>query len=132
MTNFEKVKTYLAELGFVVEKEIAAEEIVIISDEKRGLNHFIIDCEGSLLVMEQHIFDLPKADFKTLKRLMQMSRRIVHGAFVLDDSGRKVLFRDTLELETLDLRELEASINSLGFALAENAEELIEFSNDED
>jgi hypothetical protein len=53
---------------------------------------------------------------------------IIHGAFVIDESGEKILFRDTLQLENLDLNELEASINSLSLLLSEYSDELIKFS----
>jgi hypothetical protein len=57
-----------------------------------------------------------------------MNRTLVHGAFVLNDEGTKIIFRDTLQLENLDKNELEGSINALSIALAEYAGELIEFS----
>ena len=62
------------------------------------------------------------------KRLLQINRTVVHGAFVLDENGKNVIFRDTLQLENLDKNELEGSINSLSLALAEYANELISFS----
>jgi hypothetical protein len=57
-----------------------------------------------------------------------MNRELVHGAFVLDENGKIVLFRDTLQLANLDLNELEASINALGLGLAMYADELIGFA----
>ena len=59
---------------------------------------------------------------------MQKHRDIVHGAFVLDESGEKVIFRDTLQLENLDLNELEGTINSLSLLLSEYSEQILEFS----
>ena len=52
----------------------------------------------------------------------------MHGAFVLDETGQKVIFRDTLQLENLDLNELEASINSLSLLLSEYSEQILNFS----
>jgi hypothetical protein len=72
--------------------------------------------------------DVPKNTEGFFKRLLQMNRTLVHGAFVLDEEGAKVIFRDTLQLENLDKNELEGSINALSIALAEYAGELIEFS----
>ena len=46
----------------------------------------------------------------------------------MDEEGKKVIFRDTLQLENLDKNELEGSINALSIALAEYAGELIEFN----
>ena len=87
-----------------------------------------LDCEDPILVMEQTVFELKKNDPDILLRLLQMNREIVHGAFVIDESGKQVLFRDTLQLENLDLNELEGSINSLALAMAEYSEELINFA----
>jgi hypothetical protein len=51
---------------------------------------------------------------KTFLRLLQKNRDIVHGAFVLDGTGRRVIFRDTLPTDNMAQNEVMASINSLG------------------
>ncbi len=126
--HFEKVKGYLTELGFEVGSEDEAEEIIIINDESQGIKNLIIDCEHPILVLEQFIFELKKEDSEILKRLLQMNREMVHGSFVLEETGKHVLFRDTLQLENLDLNELEGSIKSLTLALAEFSDDLINFA----
>ena len=57
-SHFEKVKKFLFDLGFDLQSEDAAEELVIISDEEKGISNLIIDCEGELLLIEQYIFSL--------------------------------------------------------------------------
>ena len=52
----------------------------------------------------------------------------VDGAFALDETGRKLIFRDTLQIDSLNLAEFDACVNSLGLLLSEFAEELIQFS----
>ncbi len=126
--NLQKVKDYLDELEFSISSEDEAEEMVIIDDEEKGIKNLIIDCEEPVLVLEQVIMDVPQKTDGFFKRLLQMNRTLVHGAFVLDDKANKVIFRDTLQLENLDKNELEGSINALSIALAEHAGELIEFS----
>ena len=126
--NLQKVKDYLDELEFSISSEDVAEELVVIDDEDKGLKNLIIDCEDPVLVLEQVIMDVPKNTDGFFKRLLQMNRTLVHGAFVLDEEGAKVIFRDTLQLENLDRNELDGSINALSIALAEYAAELIEFS----
>ncbi len=126
--NLQKVKDYLEELEFSISSEDVAEELVIIDDEEKGIKNLIIDCEDPVLVLEQVIMDVPKNTDGFFKRLLQMNRTLVHGAFVLDEEGTKVIFRDTLQLENLDRNELDGSINALSIALAEYAGELIEFS----
>jgi CesT_Tir_1 len=126
--NLQKVKDYLEELELSISSEDAAEELVVIDDEEKGIKDLIIDCEDPVLVLEQVIMDVPQNTEGFFKRLLQMNRTLVHGAFVLDEEGTKVIFRDTLQLENLDKNELESSINALSIALAEYAGELIEFS----
>ena len=126
--NMEKVKNYLQELGFSISTENKKEELVVINDEEKGINNLIIDCEEPILVIEQIIMEVPGKANDFFKRLLQMNRTIVHGAFVVDEDGKNVIFRDTLQLENLDKNELEGSINSLSLALAEYANELISFS----
>jgi hypothetical protein len=46
----------------------------------------------------------------------------------LGDDSKTVIFRDTLELENLDLNELEATITSLELFLSEFADEIISYS----
>ena len=126
--HLEKVKNYLFELGYEINSEDSDNELVVITDESRGIKDLVIDCEAPILIFEQFIFELKKDEPVVLKKLMQWNREVVHGAFVLDDSGKKVLFRDTLQLENLDLNELEASIDSLSFAMAEYSEDIIKFA----
>ncbi len=126
--NLQKVKDYLDELELSISSEDEAEEMVVIDDEDKGINNLIIDCEDPVLVLEQVIMDVPQKTDGLFKRLLQMNRTLVHGAFVLDEEGEKVIFRDTLQLENLDKNELEGSINALSIALAEYAGDLIEFS----
>jgi hypothetical protein len=99
---FQTVKSYLQDLNLVIEEEEEAEELVVISDEDRGIHRLIIDCEDPILIL--------------------------HGAFAIDSETGTVLFRDTLRLDTLDRSELEGSINALELAMAENASELLEYS----
>lgn len=132
MTHFEQVKAYLQELEFAIIKEDPSQELVVIDDEDQGINHLVIDCEDPILILEQFIFEVKKdPQVNMLKRLLQLNRTLVHGAFVIDDSGTKVLFRDTLQLENLDLNELEGSINALSVAMAENVDELISLAKAE-
>ena len=126
--HFERVKNYLLDLDLKIVDEKSEEELVIIEDQDNGIHNLIIDCEKPILVLEQLIMPVPKEDCEFYKRLLQMNRSMVHGAFVLDEEGKHIFYRDTLQLENLDLNELEASIHSLSLALAEYGNEFVEFS----
>ena len=126
--KFEMVKNYLMDLDLKIVKEDRAEELVVVENPEDGIQNMIIDCEAPILILEQLIMDVPKQPGDLFKRLLQMNRSLVHGAFVLDEEGKKIIFRDTLQLESLDLNELEASIQALSLALAENGGELLNYA----
>ena len=103
--------------------------MVVIEDENQGIKNLVVDCEYPILILEQFVFNVKEnVGADVLKRLLQMNRNTVHGAFVIDDSGTKVIFRDTLQLENLDLNEIEGSINALSIAMAENSTEIVKFA----
>ena len=127
--NFEQVKDYILELGFRIDEEIPEEEIVIINDDDRGISNLVVDCEDTILVIEQLILKLDSSTSQdTYKRILQMNRELVFGAFVLNETGDTLIYRNTLALENLDLNELETTINALSLGLAENGEELLSFA----
>jgi hypothetical protein len=126
--HFDKVKTFLLDMGHAIAQEDEEQELFIVNDEENGINNLIIDCEDPLLILEQVIMPVPGDPGELFRRLLQMNRLLVHGAFVLTEDAQTVLFRDTLRIENLDSNELEGSIEALSLALAENAEELLSFS----
>jgi len=127
MSDFEKVKDFILDMGFNISHEEPKEELVVIDDDERGIKNLVIDCEAPILILEQVVIPMPQDSSDFCKRLLQINRTLVHGAFVLDEEGTTLLFRDTLQLENLDRNELEGSIDALSLALAEYANELVSF-----
>jgi len=126
--HYKRVKEYLQELEMNITHEDEKEELYMVQDEERGIVNLVVDCEEPILVFEQLILEINSNDAGVLRRLLQMNRTLVHGAFALDEDGKRVFFRDTLQLENLDLNEVEGTINALELALAEYGSELIQFS----
>jgi len=126
--TYGKVKGYLMDLEHAIIREDKEEGILVIDNESLGIKNLVIGCLDPILIMEQFILDLKNTDISVFKQLLQKNRDIIHGAFVLDESGEKLIFRDTLQMENLDLNELEGSINSLTLLLSEYSTELITFS----
>lgn len=125
---FSKVKGYLLELNFQITLEDEQECLFVVENESVGIKNLVIGCAEPLLILEQYILELPEPSIGIYRSLLQKNRDIIHGAFVLDESGSKVIFRDTLQLATLDLCELEACFNSLALLLSEYSDQLINFS----
>ena len=126
--KFNLMKQYLFDMGMPIVSENVDAELVVVDYEENGIKNLIIDCEDPILILEQIIMVVPQEPADLFKRLLQMNRNLVHGAFVLDESAELILFRDTLQLENLDRNELEASILSLSLALAEYSRELLSYS----
>ena len=118
--NYITVKNYLLDLDLKIVDENESEELVVVEDEDAGIQNLVIDCESPIVILEQLIMEVPEDSGELFKRLLQMNRSLVHGAFVLDEEGKYLFFRDTLQLENLDRNELEGSIRALSLGLAEN------------
>jgi hypothetical protein len=129
MKKFDLVKEYLHDMAMAIVSEDPENELVVVENEAEGIKNLIIDCEAPIVIIEQLIMKLPAAGPEILKRLLQMNRELVHGAFALDESGELLLFRDTLQLENLDYNELEGSIKALSLALSEYGSELLGFAS---
>jgi hypothetical protein len=128
MSKFEMVKVYLNEMNMAIVSEDPSEKMVVVDDEENGIKNLVIDCEDPILVIEQAIMKVPEQPGNLFEQLLKWNRQVVHGAFVLDEDGGMIIFRDTLQLENLDRNEFEASIQSLGLALAEYSSELLAYA----
>lgn len=125
MSHFAKLKELVIELGYEINQELPEDEMLIISNEDQGVNNMILDCEDGLLIIEQKLLEVAVDDPELYKQLLQANRSLVFGAFVLDGSGKHLIFRDTLELESLDKNELEGSLSALVLGLVENMDLLM-------
>jgi hypothetical protein len=128
MSHFDKVRDYLMELEYSIINEDKENEVFVVESEDDGISNLIIGIADPILIVEQYLFDLHNDNEAVTKKLLMKNRDIVHGAFAIDESGEKVLFRDTLQVENLDLNELEGTLTSLSLLLSEYTDEIIEFS----
>lgn len=126
--HFDRVKNYLIDLDYSIVYENAEEEVFVVEHPDAGIHNLVIAIADPILIMEQYLFELREGKPEVFQKLLIKNRDIVHGAFALDESGTKVVFRDTLQLENIDLNEIEGSLNSLELLLSEYSDELIEFS----
>lgn len=126
--HFNKVKEYLLELDYMIVSQNPVESTLLVEKEDAGIKNLVIGCADPILIMEQFICEIRKPTTETYKNLLIKNRDIIHGAFVLDETGKNLLFRDTLQLENLDLNELAGSLNSLSLLMSEYSENLITIS----
>ncbi len=125
---FEKVREYLLGLDFTITQEDKEDGLFIVNKEDEGMTNIVLIVADPLLIVEQFLFELREPSEAAYQKLLIKNRDIIHGAFALDDSGKKVFFRNTHECENLDLNEIEATLNSLALLLSEYSDEIIELS----
>lgn len=125
---FQTICNWVGDIGLVISRKNDDEFLLVVEDEERRISNMVIDCEDPIVEIQQSIMSVPTgADTAHLfERLLQMNGTLVHGAFMLNDDGTQIRFRDTLRLATLDLEELRGTINALHFALEEYGDELID------
>ncbi len=125
---FQTVCNWVTDIGLIIDEKKPEEGILVVENEERDITNMVIDCEDPIVEIQQAIMAVPDgADAIHLyERLLQMNGTLVHGAFMLNDDGTQVRFRDTLRLATLDQEELRGTINALHLGLEEYGDELID------
>ena len=125
---FKRISDYAIELNCEISKSDEEQNVMVLNYETAGISNLVLALADPILIIEQFLFEV-KADSEELfKNLLMKNRDIVHGAFALDETDKKVIFRDTLQIENLDLNELEGTLNSLSLLLSEYSDALIKFS----
>jgi hypothetical protein len=126
--HYDRIKNLVQELNYDITHENRPDGVMVVERESVGIKNLILGVAPPILVIEQYLFKINTPNEDLFRKLLQKNRDIIHGAFVLDESGRKVIFRDTLQVENLDLNELEGSFNSLSLLLSEYSEQIIHYS----
>ena len=125
---FKKVLDYTLRLALDIVHQDDTEELIVVSNEDKGIYQMVIDCEYPILIIEQLIYKIENRSSDHFLHLLKMNRNLIHGAFVINDEETQLIFRDTLQLENLDFNELEGTINALTLGLAEYAGTLLKLN----
>lgn len=124
---YSKVREYLLNLEVSIVKEDSENSVFIVEREEDGVVNMVIVVSDPLVIIEQTLFTLKDDSAEVLKKILMKNRDMIHGAMVLDEEAKKVIYRDTLEASSLDENELEASIESLSLLLTEFGEEILAY-----
>ena len=125
MSNKKKIEGYLVELSLSFEE--LGENIWAVSGEEKGLENVIVMIEEPLLIIRVKVMDIPPEN-KTLlfEELLKLNAAdLAHGAYGLE--GESIILIDTLEVDTLALNELQASLDAVGLALVQHYPLLAKF-----
>jgi hypothetical protein len=118
MISRDKLEGYLVKLGLSFQE--AGPGSWIVHEPQKGIENLLIMLSEPLVILRITVMRVPGAGRERLfEELLRLNATdMVHGAYGLD--GGTVIIMDTLEADTMDLEELEASIDAIGLALAEH------------
>ena len=129
MLTKDKLESYFTELDLSYEEK--NKNVWVVFGEEKGLENTIIMMEDPIVIIRVKVMDVPDGDKSELfEQLLRLNATdMVHGAYALE--GDNVILINTLLAETMDIEELQASIDALGLALAQHYEVLSKFRNKE-
>lgn len=118
MTSTKKLESYLINLGLTFEE--INETTWVINDSEKGLNHVVVIVEEPLVTIRVIVMPVPTQKreefFQSLLELNATD--LIHGAYGVSENS--VILIDTLQYETMDLEEFQASLDAIGLALAQH------------
>jgi len=118
VTPADRVEGYLVKLALSFQKPSPGTWVV--SDSELGLENLLVVLSGSQVTVRIHVMEVPSTGKdKLFEQLLRFNATdMVHGAYAVD--GKNIIIIDTLEADTMDIEEFEASIDAIGLALAQH------------
>ena len=117
MISREKLESYLVKLELTFQE--AGKGTWVVREPEKGLANLFIMMADPLVVLRLTVMEVPaKGKDRLFEELLRLNATdMVHGAYALD--GKHVVIVDTLEGDTLDVEELQASIEAISVAVAQ-------------
>ena len=124
MLTREDLESYLLRMEDLESEEL--EEGMYLVRSRTGSSPVVINFSPPLLLLRLTVMDLPDAALRNpelLRTLLELNANdLVHGAYGLEEE--ELILSDTLELESLDFIELQASIESMQLAASGHMERI--------
>jgi hypothetical protein len=127
MLSKEKLEGYMNKLSLNYEEVVPG--TWIIKDLSKGLENVAVTAVDPVIMIRVKVMEIPaKNKDKLFEKLLALNAQdLVHGSYAID--GKDVVIVDTLLAETMDLEELQASLDAIGFALTSHYPVLQEYRN---
>jgi hypothetical protein len=130
MRTDKDVEAYLLRLNRRFQ-QVDAGAATFLVQTSPGMPTVAIRVDPPLVVVRVHVGDVEKggSPLELFRALLELNaRQLVHSSYGLDD-GRVVL-SSALELENLDFNELQATLDEIDVALAQQLPELTRLAKD--
>jgi len=118
MISREKLESYLVELELTFQE--AGKNTWVVREPEKGLGNLFVMMADPLVVLRLTVMAIPsKGREQLFEELLHLNATdMVHGAYALD--GKNVVIVDTLEGDSLDVGELQASIEAISLAVVQH------------
>ena len=118
MISREKLEGYLVKLGLTFQE--AGKGTWVVREPETGLAGLFVMMADPLVVLRLTVMAVPvNGKDRLFEEVLRLNATdMVHGAYALD--GANVVIVDTLEGDTLDLEELQASIEAISLAVVQH------------
>ena len=118
MINKDKLEGYMLKL--TLDYKEVSENTWIINDDSKSLENVVVMASDPLVVIRVKVMEVPQSQRENFfEELLKLNASdMVHGAYALE--GNNVIIVDSLEAETMDLEEFQASLDAIGFALSQH------------
>lgn len=122
MVTQNDIEIYLDDCGFPF--EAVSDGMWRVESPDNKVDNVIISYEEPILLMRVNLMKIPEANKEAFyERLLKLNAsEISHGAFGIEEGN--VVLIDTLQVANLDRNELQASVDSLAFTVAQYYNEL--------
>ena len=118
MISKEKLEGYMHELALTYQEQ--GGNIWLVSGDETGLENVVVMTADSVVVVQVKVMKAPqKRRAELFEQLLRLNATdMVHGAYALQ--GDDVILIDSLESDSMDLTEFQASIEAIGVALSQH------------
>jgi hypothetical protein len=122
MVTQNDIEIYLDDCGFPFEK--IDEGMWRVESPDNNVDNIIVTYAEPIVFLRVNLMPVPESNREAFyERLLQLNASgVSHGAFGIEEN--KVVVIDTLQVENLDRNELQASLDSLAFTVAQYYNEL--------
>ena len=123
MVDRDDLETFLLRMD--VDYEEVDEGMFLVQPGAEGAPPVVVHLSTPLLLIRVKVMDLPEegGSKEFYRKLLELNAGdVVHGAYGIEEG--ELIISDTLELATLDFQELQASVESVLFAVSSHMEML--------
>jgi len=117
--------------SFLIRMDLEYEEVdegMFLVRSRNGGTPLVVHYSPPLLILRMKVMDLPvgHGSAELYRTLLEFNATdMVHGAYGIEEN--ELILSDTLELETLDFHEVQASVESMQLAASGHLERIREF-----